>query len=269
MGHHQTMLSLFASDARPDITGPLLLVALLLILVIAVLKSRDPRRRETLQGLAKRLGGTYIEGNWLGQPRVDFVIAGRDATLEFFGGSKSTPPYTKVLVDIRGRSPGTLHILRDGFGQSFLKLFGAQDLKIGDAVFDKDYVVKATPESVAARIFAPERRSAVIRTVEKLRGYSDPTFDMDLEKLQVRVWRYLREERDMVTLAETATEFLGYVLATEGKAAASEGLCLICGTSLRDQVVRCERCRLSYHAACWAYMGRCASYACPGTRARA
>jgi len=261
------MLLLLASDARPDITRPLILGALLLILVIAVLKSRDPRRKEILQSVAKRLGGVCVESRWWSRGRVDFAISGRQATLQFFGGSKNTPPYTKVLVDVRDRSPGTLHILRDGFGQSFLKLFGAQDLKIGDAAFDKDYVVKATPESLATRIFAPERRAGVIRSVERLRGFPDPTIDLDREQLQVRVWRYLREERDMLTLVETATEFLGFVLATEPNAVASEGRCLVCGTTLRDQVVHCERCRIATHAACRDYLGHCPTAACPGTRA--
>jgi hypothetical protein len=83
-------------------------------------------------------------------------LGNRRAHLEFWSGSKNSPPYSKVVVNVAGSSPGSLHILEDGFGQSFLKIFGAQDLEIGNPAFDRDYVIKATPSGLARRLFSPD-----------------------------------------------------------------------------------------------------------------
>jgi len=253
-----------------------LFLGLALFIAIRLLISRDKVHNGVLQRVAGRLGGTLVPGGLLSESRIDFTIAGRSASLRFFGGSKHSSANTRVLVDVQGRSPGTLHLLRDGFAQSFLKIFGAQDLIIGDAAFDKDYVVKAAPESLAARIFSPERRSEVIRTVRRLRGFADPSFDLDPNYLSVVVRQYLRDEESLSTLITAATEFLSQVSAIsatsgivlgEVHVAGGGGDCPVCGTVLREPLARCERCRTPHHVECWTYMGRCATYACRGARA--
>lgn len=268
-------MMLLGSSTVPDAVWLLVLIGMVLFVVIGLAFSRDRSRAEMLRRLAGRLGGTLVEGGLFDESRIDFAIAGRGASLQFFGGSRGDPPYSRVLVAARGLPPGTLHILRDGFAQSFLKIFGAQDLRIGDAAFDEEYVIKATPESLAARVFSPERRREVIRTVRRLRGWADPSFDVDQHYLSVVVRQYLRDETALQTLITVATEFLGHVTATTtpsgivlGEVRISGGLCPVCGTGLRDRLVKCERCRTPQHAECWAYLGRCATYACRGTRAR-
>jgi len=269
------MIPLFGS-LPPGIFLLFISLALGAIVGIALLNSRRKARNAMLRRLAGHVGGTLVEGGFLSESRIDFAIAGRGASLQFFGGSRHRHPYSRVLVDIRGISPGTLHILEDGFARSFLKIFGAQDLSIGDASFDKDYVIKATPESLAARIFSPERRSVVIRTVRGLRGFADPRFDLDENYLSVVVRQYLRIEPSLRTLLTAATEFLGHVTATSishgvvlGEVRIAGGLCPVCGTGLREPLARCEQCRTPHHEECWAYLGSCATYACRGTRARA
>jgi hypothetical protein len=205
------------------------------------------------------------------------VVAVEDASLTFFGGSKGQAPYSRVSVSLGGLFPGTVHILEEGFAQSFLKIFGAQDLIIGDAAFDKDYVVKATPDHLAARIFAPGRRSDVVRTVRRLSVLPDSSIDVTPQELTVTTRQYLRDETALLTLISAAQEFLVYVLgepATAGVVlgevtSSGGGNCPVCGTGLRDRVVKCEGCRTPHHAECWAYMGRCSTYACRGVRSRA
>jgi hypothetical protein len=261
----------------PEIAGLFFLLGLGFVIAIGLLNSRDKTWNGILRRVAVRVGGTLVEGGLFGESRIDFAIAGRGASLQFFGGSRGNSPYSRVLLDIRGLSAGTLHILEDGFAQFFLKMFGAQDLLIGDASFDEDYVIKATPESLAARIFSPARRSEVIRTVRRLRGFADPSFDLDENYLSVVVRQYLRDETALNTLITAATEFLGHVTALstprgvelgEVKIAA-EGHCPVCGTGLREPLARCERCRTPHHGECWSYLGRCATYACRGTRSQA
>lgn len=255
----------------------LVLGALLVVVLIGFAISVNGARKELLSRVALRVGGTFVPGAWNREHRIDFPIAGRDASLTFFGGSKGHAPYSRVSASLGGLFPGTLHILEEGFGQRFLKIFGAQDLDIGDAAFDKDYVVKATPDRLAARIFAPERRSDVVRTVRRLSGFSNPSIDVTPQELTVTTRQYLRDETALLTLISAAQEFLAYVLGEPappgivlGEVTSSGGgNCPVCGTGLRDRVVKCEGCRTPHHADCWAYMGRCSTYACRGVRSRA
>lgn len=267
---------MITAAAGPGLQGLFFLLVLGLVITIGILLSQDRKRPELLRRVAGHVGGTVIEGGWLKESEVHFRIAGLSAHLGFFAGSKYNPPWSRVAVPLNGRSPGTLHILEDGFAQGFLKLFGAQDLRIGDADFDRDYVIKATPESLASRIFRPEQRAEVIRTVRRLKGFADPTFDVTPHELTVTVRRYLRDEQSILVLIHAATEFLDHVLkhpvppgVVLGElTTAAGGSCPVCGTLLSDSVVRCGTCRAAHHGECWAYVGRCSAYACPGRSAR-
>lgn len=266
-----------ASSRVPAPVALAFFVALAVFIIVGLLNNGSRRHKAMLRRLAARLGGTFVDGGWLGEPGIHFAFGGREARLTFFGGSRGSPPNSRVMVDLRGQYPGSLHILKDGFGQSFLKLFGAQDLLIGDAAFDKDYVIKASPPALATRLFSPERRAAVIRTVRRLGGFADPSFDVDPGSLSVVVRQYLREEQDLLALIESAREFLGFLVAplpTPGIELGDvvldgRGNCPVCGTGLRGEVLHCTVCAAPQHEECWAYLGRCAAYGCRGTRGRA
>jgi len=231
------------------------------------------------RSLAVRLGGSFEDGGLFGEPQVSLTLGGRPAWIEYYRGvlNNFQSSWTRVVVGIRGVSPGSLHILQEGFGQAFLKIFGAQDLNVGDEDFDSRYVVRATPESLVTRVFRPEQRHRVIASAQRLRNLRNPTIDLDTNTLIVQVREYVGNERDLMELVKTAEEFLTYVLVASPPTgiefgevqAAGGGLCLVCGTALREALVRCENCKTPHHAECWNYMGRCSTYACKGRRTTA
>ena len=45
------------------------------------------------------------------------------------------------------------------------------------------------------------------------------------------------------------------------------GSCSLCRTPALSEVQACPECRSPYHRECWEYVGRCAIYGCPGSRA--
>jgi hypothetical protein len=261
--------------AKGDPLPVVLVVIVIFIVVMAISRSRARAQEATLRRLAMRIGGGVFDGGWFSEPALEFPIGSHTAHLEFFGGSKHSSPYTRVRVQVGRASPGILHILEQGFGQEFLKLFGAQDLEIGDLDFDKAYVIKATPSTLAARIFSRERRREGMRVVRSLRAFSHPTFDVDAEVVTVMVRQYLRDENDLLLLMDAAKDFLAFVLqppptadiTLEEVIVRSGAECPVCGTAMTVGTVRCEACRTPHHAECWKYMGRCSTYACKGTRA--
>jgi hypothetical protein len=260
--------------------GFVILVAVIVGIVALMISSSQRKSFEaTLRRIAQRLGGSVVEGGLFSEPGLSLPLDGRSARVEFFSGSKNSSPYSKVIVSADGASPGVLHILEEGFGQAFLKLFGAQDLEIGDPAFDREYVIKATPAALATRLFSLDRRLEGIRIVRRIRSYSNGTFDLDAQAVTVMVRQYLREESDLMTLITCAKDFAAFALGAKGSVevrsgeivlgevrVATGGECPVCGTAMTAGTVRCELCRTPHHSECWQYMGRCSTYACAGKR---
>lgn len=247
-------------------------VAIGVWLVLAFQRIRDLNAAVTR--LAPRLGAQVVHGRLFSEPSVEFSLAGRQAWLEFHSGSRSSSPYTRVVVNVRADSPGSLHIVPEGFGLAFLTVFGAQDLEIGDADFDSRYVVRAVPETLAHHVFRPEQRHQAVASVLRLKDLEDPTIDLDRHHLTIQTREYETNEHRLMEMVKTAEEFLTYVYRKVGPTGvqfaevtvSTSGRCPVCGTGLGGPVVRCEFCRTPHHSECWKYMGRCSTYACKGRR---
>jgi hypothetical protein len=259
-----------ASDIMLGMLGLLVFLG-----VVAFVADRRKRMTATLRRVAERVGGTVVEGGWFRDPGLTLSIAGREGRVEFHTSTnRSNPSYSRVVVDIRGSSPGFLHIVEEDFGQALLKLLGGEDLEVGDAAFDKDYVIKATPPELARRIFSRERREEGIRIVRRLRKYLDSTFVVSPQSVTVTVRDYLRDEPDILALIETAVRFVPFAIpnlppvgmeVVEVKVG-MEGACPVCGTRTSERAIRCETCHTPHHRECWQYMGSCTTYACNGKR---
>lgn len=246
------------------------------VIVVAIVAGIKLKHEESedMSRVAARLGGRLKEGYVFAYPLVEFTLSGRSAWVVTFPQSRDAGPRTQVMVDVRDISPGTLHIAYEGFAESFAKIFGAQDLPIGDADFDAKYVVNATPTTVAHTIFRPEMRQRAIASVHRLWQFNEATVDLDRAHLSVSVRDRITDPAQVAELVKTVEEFLTYIVPTPPVVGirvidvklSSEGRCPVCGTELSKPLVRCEACRMPHHAECWKYMGRCSTYACRGKR---
>lgn len=255
---------------------PFFVFLFVVIAIIAIVANRGRKATfdQSIAAVAKKVGGTYEPGRFMVRAHMRYTVHGRSAQLEFFDGSKNSSPYTRVEVDLRGRSPGAMRILQEGFGQGFLKMFGAQDIHVGNRDFDALYVVKATPESLAGRIFRADRRDRVCATVRALGNFPNPTIDLTRETLTVQIRDSVIDEPSMMKVVQCANEFLAYVLDLEPDsgitwvehARGPGGQCQVCGTEMKSGVVYCARCRTPHHGECWTYMGSCSTYGCRETR---
>lgn len=89
-----------------------------------------------------------------------------------------------------------------------------------------------------------ERRSLTTEFIARERDYPAPPKP-----------RVERPEEAPATVEEIA--FTSGVRATSGA-------CPVCGEGLEDEVVSCGTCHVPHHAECWAFAGRCSTYACEG-----
>jgi hypothetical protein len=232
---------------------------------------------DPIEQLAQRLGGSVAHGHLFGERGIAFMLAGRVARLDRFHGGLGNS-FTRVAVGLSAPSTRTLHIAPQGFAHSFVKLFGAQDLSVGDSSFDSEYVVKANPEILVPELFSPARRERVMASVRRLSGFSQPTIDLNVTQLSVQARQFLTEEIYLMRLVQTAEDFVSYLFGASRSlpvvgvelgsvSVSSGGECPVCGGVMGEGVLRCEVCRTPHHAECWEYMGRCSTYACKGKRA--
>jgi hypothetical protein len=231
---------------------------------------RGLRRREaTLRRVAERLKGTVAASDTEELQAIHFYAAGRSSRIDFESGEL---PSTRVKVSLSRRSPGVFRILRGDVAWEQRKFVGAKDIRVGNPRFDAGWFVTARPESLAHRIFAEDRREEAIESVRRLEIFRRPSIEITRDTLVARVEQVLRREEDILTLAATAIDFVGYLLMLgpeEGIAWVADGeegpgTCPVCAWALTDAVVRCDRCRTPHHEECWRYVGQCSAYACKG-----
>jgi hypothetical protein len=249
----------------------LLAIVLSLLGAVGILYTQLRWRRRRDAGLvlaAGRLGGTVAAGEGFELSTLHFTVEGRPAHLEYEVGDA---PLTRVRVSLTRRSPGVFRIFRD---RAKAKFAGSPDLKIGHAEFDRVWYITARPESLARRIFTEERRDEVIESVLRIGVLPVPSIEITRDTLTVRASGILRREADILALALTATDFVGYVfrlgpedgIAWVAGGEADPGLCPVCASTLADGVIHCDKCRTPQHQECWDYVGQCSTYACKGKR---
>src|SRR5437773_2640848 len=84
-----------------------------------------------------------------GRVALDEKILGQAMQVRFDRDPESGLIYSRVVVDLRGRSPGMVKIAPPGAASRIARMFGKQDIVIGDDAFDDHFIIMANPESLA------------------------------------------------------------------------------------------------------------------------
>ena len=143
-----------------------------LIVVIVVARRMTRRTNEAWAAAAGVLGGSFHPATTFGQPRLDAVIEGFEATAYGFtrsSGSSSSNTHTAYRVSYPLLGLG-LSIERQGMWQQLGAMFGGRDIEVGDPAFDELVVVKGDDPQRVAAFLDEARRLAVHRLVAEFGG---------------------------------------------------------------------------------------------------
>lgn len=261
----------YSPGPRPG--GLFMAIALLLIVgVIAWGIILSHQRKGALRQLAERFGGTLTEG-WFSGSRVDFVVDTIPVQLTYHPGSQHQRRYTRIRF--QWTPPGTLRLRPEGIFASLGRVFGAQDIQIGDAGFDRTYVIQGQPEAWIRQVLDPGMRD-LVRAVGEIGpgGWGRPDVRLEAGPSGVS----LSVDRNLVDAPEDLNLFVERGLrlfrllragpVAEGVKILSadectvEGKCPVCANPLGASPHRCPTCATPHHADCWGYFGGCATYAC-------
>lgn len=198
-----------------------------------------------------------------------FSRRGFEARVEFVPGSMD------ILFDTRDLAVESVRIRPAGLWHDLKDMFGRKDFQIGDPEFDAHFEIHASAGEFAPRVLGPQLRS-VLRSAA-LFGQFYWRLSPAGFLLRVQGWPPNRNELDRWLMV--AFQLLDALPGSDGKGRVmvgavrmkidAESMCRICGASLAEgAVVKCAKCSTPHHQDCWAFNGRCSTFACGETRSR-
>lgn len=116
--------------------------------------------QEVWMQFAKELNGTFILANDGNEDSVEIFYKDFKITFDTYthiivaGRSSREYEYSRVRVELVLADNLKFKLLRQGFIDSIGKLFGAQDIVIGDKEFDKAFIVKGNNDGKIRQLFS-------------------------------------------------------------------------------------------------------------------
>jgi hypothetical protein len=175
-------------------------------------------RTEVWRKLSSEIGGTFSEGKWRRKSRVDVVHAHWTITLDIFmvHTGKTNVPFTRLRAPFLNRVAFRCKIHRANVFSAIGKLFGMQDVEVGDEDFDKAFVVKSNDERIVRafcssaelrrRLLAQKGLQLSIRDDE---GWFGAKFPPDTDELRGTIRGILKDPerlRGLFDLFKTALD---------------------------------------------------------------
>ena len=125
---------------------------------------------ENVRRLADSLGLEYfgkppVMGLFYTDMRAAGEIRGRRVEVFSFttGAGKSRLRWAAVSVALASGAPGISFSLRQqGFGTKVMELFGAREIQVGDAEFDRGWFIQAKPAEIFQTALLPEVRDKIM-----------------------------------------------------------------------------------------------------------
>ena len=136
--------------------------AVIALISVAFAKHHLNLTNTAWQTAAETLGFSFEAGSMRDGPAIAGVIDDLPGTVYSYTKSsgKSSNRYTRYTVEFPSIGVGLQLSRQAGIGQ-FLKILGAQDIIIGDPIFDEAFIVKATDPQAARALLTPGRTMAL------------------------------------------------------------------------------------------------------------
>src|SRR5688572_15090252 len=153
-----------------------IVVAMIVVAILMLLNAERPGISEGWGALAKQTGLTLVEppGLFAKMPEVHGNFDGRAVNLWTYTVRhmrRSTARYAAMQIALNNPYNHKLLIHRDSALYALDKALGMQDVEVGDATFDKDFLIRSAPDSAAKSLFGNAMvRDAVRRIIPGAAG---------------------------------------------------------------------------------------------------
>ena len=113
-------------------------------------------KREAWLQFCEETSAEFIDGGFWKRDRVELMFQSWMIVLDTYvvSSGKSSTTYTRIRTPIANPSGFRFRVCRQGFFNGLAKLFGAQDIEIGDPKFDEEFIVQTNDEWQVAQLLA-------------------------------------------------------------------------------------------------------------------
>ena len=124
--------------------------ALLVAVLILFHRATAVRTKQTWEELARLVDGTFVPagGPWSQPtpPMVECTVQGLDVVVDSYVASigRASLVHTRARLQVPTLADRTVKISREGLLASVGKLFGTQDVQVGEARYDDGFLIKAS-----------------------------------------------------------------------------------------------------------------------------
>ncbi len=128
-------------------------------------------KREVWQRLAAQLGGAFVEGRWAHPDEVRAQLGGFDIVLDTYTVStgKSSQTFTRMRAPFVNARGLRFHVHRASIFSGIGKAFGQQDIEIGDAAFDADFVIQGNDVDKVKNVLGDPTLRALLMAQPRMR----------------------------------------------------------------------------------------------------
>ena len=140
-------------------------LVILLFFVIGYLAWQSHKRTiETWRRVAAELGINVSAGSGMSRPTLTGTLAGFPVTIDTYvvRSGKNSTTYTRYLVAYPPMG-FDLQLKREHAFSGITKMFGQQDVEIGDDLFDDAFLVKTSDPNRARALLTPSVRTGLLR----------------------------------------------------------------------------------------------------------
>jgi len=184
---------------------------------MALRKLFGPSKAEIWRQLSADIGAQFVDGGWWKTDKVVATHGQWTVTLDTFTVStgKVTVVYTRMRAPYINPSGFRFTIYRRGIFSNIGKMFGMQDVEVGDPPFDDDFIIKGTDEPQLRSLLSnPRIRDLISRqkdvhfTVKDDEGWFGPTFPEGVDELYFHVVGIIKDAERLKLLYELFSETL-------------------------------------------------------------
>lgn len=113
-----------------------------------------PSKEEIWSQLSREIGADYEEGGFFKNGKVVLSHRQWEITLDTYAvhTGKSTITYTRMRAPFMNRDGFRFKIYRKNVFSGIGKLFGVQDVEVGDAFFDDQFIIQGEPEHLVGSL---------------------------------------------------------------------------------------------------------------------
>ena len=118
--------------------------------------------------------GKYIVGQYGNLDSVEIIylnhkiIFDRYIQYQVVGGQSFDTEFTRIRVEFKSPDELRFRLTKQGFIDTIGKLFGAQDIQVGDKEFDKKFIIKGNDEFKIQTIFSDKSFKKIILSQEDI-----------------------------------------------------------------------------------------------------